>query len=181
MDSSPAVETRIREMAETLATAYQRIIRVEVVVEAPHRRGVKGQRYHLRIKIEVPGNDVMISRDPGDDNAHEDIYVAIRDAFHAARRRLEVHVAKELRRDVKDHSGPTHGRVVFLDVERLWGHLEAADGRRIYFHRNAVVGDVDELEIGDEVRFEEEAGIEGPQATTVSPIGVHGRHELPAT
>lgn len=181
MDSSSAVEARILREAEALENAYRRIIRVEVVVETPHRHSAKGQQYHVRIKIEIPGNDVVISRDPGDDFAHEDVYVAIRDAFRAARRRLESHVAKDLRHDVKERVGPAHGRIVYLDVERAWGHLEAGDGRRIYFHRNSVVGDLDELEVGDEVRFEEEQGIEGPQATTVTPVGTHGRHELPAS
>jgi cold shock CspA family protein len=48
------------------------------------------------------------------------------------------------------------------------------EGREIYFHRNSVIdGDFDSLEIGSEVRFNEEAGDEGPQASTVYLIGKH--------
>jgi len=41
-----------------------------------------------------------------------------------------------------------------------YGRIESADGRLIYFHRRSVVGaDFDRLEIGAEVRFDEEAEI----------------------
>jgi cold shock CspA family protein len=44
----------------------------------------------------------------------------------------------------------------------------------IYFHRNSVLNrDLDTLEIGTEVRFAEEMGNEGPQASSVSVIGKH--------
>lgn len=180
VEVSRAVEERVLREARALETAYQRIIRVEVAVEAPHRSVAKGQRYHVRVNVEVPGKDVVISRDPGNDDAHEDVYVAIRDAFRAARRRLESHVAKNLRREVKERGGPAHGRVIYLDAERAWGRLESGDGREVYFHRNSVTGDIGQLEIGDEVRFEEAAGVEGPQASTVTPVGRNGRHEMPA-
>lgn len=180
LESSPAAVARINELADGLETAYSRIMRLDVAVEAPHRSGRKGNRYHVRIKIEVPGADVIVSRDPGDVDAHEDLHVAIRDAFKAVRRQLEDYVARNLRREVKRKIGPAHGRIAFLDVERAWGHLEDGDGRRIYFHRNAVVGDPDQLELGAEVRFEEEPGNEGPQASSVTPIGANGRHEAPA-
>lgn len=179
MDSSPALEERIRQLANNLETIFDRIIRVDVAVEAPHRSGRKGERYHVRVLVEVPGKDVVISRDPGPDGAHEDAYVAVRDSFRAAERRLRQHVAKNLRREVKSHEEPAHGRVSYLDVELVWGYLEASDGRRIYFHQNSVIGGIQSLELGDEVRFEEEPGAEGPQATSVTPVGTHGRHELP--
>ena len=52
------------------------------------------------------------------------------------------------------------------------------DGRQLYFHRNSVLGGVDRLAVGDEVRFTEENGNEGPQASTVDPVGLHGRHKV---
>jgi len=80
-----------------------------------------------------------------------------------------------------EQNGAAHGRVTYLDVEKEWGWIEPDDGRRVYFHRNSVLGGVDQLEVGDEVRFTEEEGNEGPQASTVDPIGTHGRHALPQT
>ena len=48
------------------------------------------------------------------------------------------------------------------------------DGRDVYFHRNSVLNDeFDHLEVGAEVRFAEEMGDKGPQASTVATIGKH--------
>jgi hypothetical protein len=44
--------------------------------------------------MHVPGAALVINRDPGQDQAHEDVYVAMRDAFDAAERRLEDYVRK---------------------------------------------------------------------------------------
>jgi len=104
-------------------------------------------------------------------------------AGHIAGTSWEDHVRKTLKRgDVRpdeSRNGAQHGRITFLDVEKEWGWLEPDDGRRIYFHRNSVLGGVDGLAVGDEVRFTEEDGVEGPQASTVDPIGVHGKHGMP--
>jgi hypothetical protein len=42
----------------------------------------------VRIDLTVPGAELVVSRDPELDHGHEDVYVAIRDAFDAARRQL---------------------------------------------------------------------------------------------
>lgn len=78
---------------------------------------------------------------------------------------------------MKAHIEPEHGRVTYLDAEGEWGYLET-DGRQVYFHRNSVL-DAESLAVGDEVRFHEEPGLKGPQATSVTRIGEHGHHELP--
>jgi cold shock CspA family protein/ribosome-associated translation inhibitor RaiA len=176
---SPAVESFIRDWAAKLDALYDRVQRCDVVVEAPHLHHQHGNQYRVRIALTVPGGQLVVSHDPGPDEAHEDVYVAVRDSFHAARRRLEDHVRRQLRKDVKVTEGPAHARVAFLDVEPGWGYLEDPDGRRIYFHRNSVLGGIETLAVGDEVRFAEEPGDEGPRATSVEKIGAHGRHELP--
>lgn len=178
MDSSPALEDRVRDLVAKLEQHYDRIERAEVVIERPHKRHRQGQRVHVRVELAVPGPDIVVSHDHELDGAHEDTYVALRDAFRAARRQLEDR-ARRLRRDVKTHVEPDHGRVTYLDAEGEWGYLES-DGRQVYFHRNSVLGG-DTLEVGDEVRFTEERGEKGPQATSVAPIGEHGRHVLPSS
>ncbi|MBC7173327.1 MAG: cold shock domain-containing protein [Polyangiaceae bacterium] len=71
---------------------------------------------------------------------------------------------------------PDRGRVVLIareSPEDAYGFIETSDGLRIYFHRNAVAeGSVDDLAIGEEVRFvlAEGEGEKGPQASTVVPI-----------
>jgi ribosome-associated translation inhibitor RaiA len=179
MERSEALEARIRDWVAKLDRVFPRIVRCDVMVETPHRRHRNGRQYHVRIRMTVPGGEIVTSRDPGPDGAHEDAYVALRDAFQAARRQLEDHVRKSLRRDIKVRETAQHARVTYLDVEREWGWLEPDDGRRVYFHKNSVLGGVDRLTVGDEVRYTEEDGREGPQASTVAPIGQHGRHAMP--
>ena len=102
MDPSEAIETRVREKAEKLERLYDRIISCEVVVEAPHRNHQKGKLYDVRINLSVPGDDINVGRTGPQNHAHEDVYVAIRDAFAAAGRQLEDH-ARKMRGDVKSH------------------------------------------------------------------------------
>lgn len=104
MDPSPAVEERIRKKAAKLERFHDRIIGCTVVVEAPHRHQHKGKLYSVRVDISVPGTDVVVDRAKPADHAHEDVYVAIRDAFDAAVRRLEDQTRK-MRGDVKTHVG----------------------------------------------------------------------------
>jgi hypothetical protein len=48
-----------------------------------HRQGTI---YHVRVDLTAPGGEVVVNREPGEDHTHEDLHVAIRDAFDAARR-----------------------------------------------------------------------------------------------
>jgi cold shock CspA family protein/ribosome-associated translation inhibitor RaiA len=180
IERSEAVEARIREWADKLDRVFDRIIRCEVVIDDPHRHHHKGHQYSVRVRLTVPGTEIVTSHSVGDDGAHEDLYVAVRDAFTATKRQLEDYVRKTLRRgDIKREGiGAAHGRVSFLDVEKEWGWIEPDDGRRIYFHRNSVQGGIDGVNVGDEVRFTEELGNKGPQASTVERIGAHGRHAM---
>jgi len=84
-----------------------------------------------------------------------------------ARRRLEDY-ARQRNQRVKFHESPPHGHITRLDYGKGYGFIETPDGREIYFHRNSVLeANFDRLEVGDPVRFHEETGEEGPQASTV--------------
>ena len=87
-EPSDAVRARIEEEAEKLAHYHPRILSVRVVLEQPNKHRTKGNPFRAVIAIELPGEDVEVSRHPGTQSAHEDIYVCIRDAFDEARRRL---------------------------------------------------------------------------------------------
>jgi ribosome-associated translation inhibitor RaiA len=100
LQSSPAIEQQIREWASRLDALYARIQRCDVVVEAPHRHQRQGQQFHVRVTLGVPGGPLVVSHDPGPDEAHQDVHVAVRDAFQALRRQLEDHVRHHLQRDI---------------------------------------------------------------------------------
>lgn len=89
MDHSPALEDDIRARAAKLEQFFDRIISCHVTVEAPHKHQNKGIIYHVRIAMTVPGRELAINRDHSENKAHEDPYVAVRDAFDSARRLLQ--------------------------------------------------------------------------------------------
>ena len=175
MDRSDYVEANIREKIEGLQRFYDRIHYLRVIVEAEHRRGHKGHLYRAHITIGVPGKDIIVSRTGPQDHAHEDVYVAVRDGFRAGVRMLEDHVRKA-RGYVKTHEPPLHGRVARVFPYEGYGFIKTTDGSEIYFHRNSVVeGSHDDIDTGTEERLllSEEDGAEGPQASTVKPVGKH--------
>ena len=102
-DPSPAVEQKIRERAERLARFHERVTSCRVVVDAPHRHQSKGNVYLVRIEIAVPGHETLVSQSSHADPAHGDVYVAVRDAFDAADRKLE-DTARRMRGDIKHHA-----------------------------------------------------------------------------
>ena len=170
---SDAVEAKIREKAAKLDEFYDQIMACHVVIAAPHGHHHQGYLYHVRIDLTVPNGEIVINRDPKEHHAHEDAYVAIRDAFDAARRKLQ-DFARKQRGDVKAHETPAHGTVLEIVPSQDFGRIQTSDGREVYFHRNSFLdSDFDALEIGDKVRFVEEAGEKGPQASTVHLIGKH--------
>lgn len=103
MDPSPSVESAIKRWAERLDHASGKIQRCAVVVDVPHRSQRQGQTFQVRVELTVPDHTIAVSRDPGIDHTHEDVYVAIADAFRAARRQLQAH-AEIQRGEVKLHA-----------------------------------------------------------------------------
>lgn len=94
MEASAGMEDAIRNKAEQLGKYYDRIIRCQVTVEAPSQHHRQGMNYRVRVELSVPGPDIVATRDPGDDSAHEDAFLAIRDSFRAARDELKSYVAR---------------------------------------------------------------------------------------
>ena len=88
---------------------------------------------------EVPDTDLTERHEPSKHAAHEDAYVAIRDAFSAAGRKLQDY-AKRQSGAVKAHEPTTlTARVTRLFPEERYGFIETPDGREIYFHGNSVL------------------------------------------
>lgn len=169
MDTSPAVEQRIREKVRKLENFHDRITSCHVVVEAPHRRHHKGKLYLVSIDVTVPGRELVVNNAKRFSHSHEDVFVALRDAFSALRRQLENH-ARASRGEVKIHDTPPHGTIVRLFSDH--GFIGTAELGEIYFHRNSVVDtEFDHLEEGAEVRFSTTQGEKGLQATTVHLVG----------
>jgi ribosomal subunit interface protein len=171
MGASEALEANIREKVHKLEQFCDGITACRVVVESRHRNQHKGNLFQVRVDLTIPGRELVASRDQADNHAHEDAYVAVRDAFEAVRRQLDKHVRSN-RRGARVHNHvetrPPLGRVKELVPMEDFGRILTSDEREIYFHRNSLVnGDFDRLQIGDSVRFAEEMGDDGPQASSV--------------
>lgn len=164
---SDAVEANIRKKAGKLEKFCSHIMSCRVAVEAEHHHHHHGNLYHIRIDITTPQKELVVSREHHDKHAHEDVYVAIRDAFNAAERQLKDYT-DIIRGNVKKHNHQITGQVVRLVPEEDHGFILADDGHELYFHRNSVNGNnFDALEVGSVVRFIEEEADPGPQASAV--------------
>ncbi|OOG22975.1 30S ribosomal protein S30 [Thioalkalivibrio denitrificans] len=175
MDPSPAVEERVRTQIDKLGQFHDHIMACRVAIESSHRHHHKGNLYHVRIDLTIPDHELVVSREPSGHHAHEDVYVAIRDAFDAMRRQLQDAVRKQ-RGKVKHHETPPHGRIREIAPAADYGVIETPDGREIRFSGKSVVDyDFARLEVGDSVWFTEVESEDGPAASTVH---VEGKHHI---
>jgi ribosomal subunit interface protein len=164
MQHSDALETHIRQKVEKLAEFHPRITSCRVTVEesAKHHHQ-QGRQFQVRVDVRVPQHEIVATRD-----RDEDVYVALRDAFDAAKRQLE-EVVREQRGDVKVHALPQHGKVARLLLDEGYGFIATPDGRELYFSRENVVHPTfADLAPGTAVQFIEELADSGPQAKRVS-------------
>lgn len=95
MDRSEWVEASVRRRADELDRFFHRITACRVIVEATSRSRHKGKTYRVRVDLTVPGDEIVVKRDPPKRAEREDIRVAIRDAFAAAARRLKDHAGRK--------------------------------------------------------------------------------------
>ncbi len=168
MPRSEALDAHIRESAAKLEQFHPRITSCRVAVDESDRHHHQGRQFRVKVEVRAPDREQAVSTL----HHHEDVYVALRDAFDSVRRQLE-DVVREARGDVKAHAQTRYGRVARLDVEQGFGFIETEDGRDLYFSRENVLHPLFEhLQPGTEVQFIEEPAGEGMQAKRVS-VGKH--------
>ncbi len=167
MERSDKLEQLINEKAEKLERVFDRISRMRVTVEIPHKHHKHGNKYQVSIDLSVPEKDIVVCRDTnGDHTTVESVYKVTKEAFEAAKRQLEDYVRKR-RGDVKTPAASMPSAKISQMFED-YGFLETLDGREVYFHSNSVVNNkFDKLAVGIEVSYVERMGDEGPQASTV--------------
>jgi ribosomal subunit interface protein len=160
---SEALASEIREKAAKLESYFHRIVRGRMVIEAPLRHHRNRGPYQVRLTLTVPGKELVVTH-----HSDKDPYVASHATFDTMQRQLEEY-GRQRRGAVKNHEEPLpEGRVTKLFHTEGYGFLETPDGRVIYFHRHSVLTPgFDHVTLGATVRFAEEQGEEGPQASTV--------------
>ena len=170
MTPSDDVARRVEEKARRLERYFDRIVGCQVTVELPGRRHRHGKHVRVRVELKVPGRTLVVGRDPDENVEHEDLDAALNAAFREARRQLEDHARRRDHRAApRARVAPARGRVTRVFPEQGYGFLETEDGREIYFDARSVLrGGFARMSVGSQVRFAEEPGDEGPQASTVT-------------
>lgn len=166
------LEKLIRTKTNKLEKVCDHITSCHIAVEKPQKYLNYGSPYRIRIDIRVPpGHEVVIKREPGEGNPDESLYSIIREAFEAARRKTQ-ELCKIQRSRIKTHPAQeTVAIVTELHPENGYGFIKTPNGREIYFHKNSVLhNEYKRLKTGTGVRFFEEQGIKGPQASTVQIV-----------
>lgn len=169
MPRAELVEEEVRAQIDHLHQFCDRIHGCEVAIEPEERHHRQPGRIRVHVRLHLSGRELLAGHHPARPG-HEDPLLAVRDTFKALARQLQDHEGQRRHRE-KTHFDPaSHGRVARLEYDH--GFVEAFDGREIYFHRNSLLNaDFDALAVGLEVRFHEEPGDAGPQASSVTVTG----------
>lgn len=195
IEHSADLEAEIRRRIDRLEKYYASIMGCRVLVELAQRHHEAGNRYHVRIDLTVPGEEILVAHEASLHATAQDVdvekltkeaepdperkhaRVAVREAFDIARRRLQDY-ARRQRGMVKAPVRQPRGRVVRLFPIDEYGYIEAEDGHEVYFQKSSVLKKAfDRLTVGSAVSFVEEPGEKGPQASTVKLL--HPRRARP--
>jgi len=166
VEMTPAIEEEIHRRVAALERFYPRLVGCSLAVEGPGLHHRQGGPYDVRLDLRVPDAEPIRI----DQQRQEKLACALDGAFDVATRRLQDLLRLQRGEVKRPAAAMIPARVARVVPGGDHGFLATADGREVYFHRNSVLGDFDALVRGSEVRFHEEAGDEGPQASTVVPL-----------
>lgn len=107
IDQTDAISEAVQKRITKLERFCDQIINGRVVLDCPHNNHHKGKVYSVSLEIHTSSREVRVNQEQHDNHAHEDLYVAIRDAFNAAERQL-----KSI--DKKHRSTPLHKEMAIL-------------------------------------------------------------------
>jgi len=193
MKDTAGLEELVQKEAATLERFYDRISSCRVMVERP-QHAESSKLYHVRIDLGLPNGELVVKHTPTLHGAlqdakeeksrkeaksvlvHKSPQRAIHEAFHEMRRRLQDYSRKQ-EGSVKSIEKMAEGTIKEIFPDRGYGFLETTDDRQIYFHQASVLdGHFNRLRVGTGVRFAEEMGDKGAQASTVKII--HPRKQV---
>ena len=198
------IDTLLQHQIARLERVCDYIISLRIAIEKEQGRHQLGNPYRVRLDIRVPPNlEIVVTRQSV---LHEDgrkppepetepemiiktglrsrrkdepLVVTIRSTFDSARRQLERLVERQ-RKEVKNHpQNDIMGFIEKLFLDDGYGFIRSLDGQQIYFHKNSSLhGEWDRLEVGTGVRYREEQGEKGLQASSIEIVNKPGIHEV---
>jgi ribosome-associated translation inhibitor RaiA len=97
MPVSDAVEAACWDEATKLERDFDNITSCRIAVAESDRGDGKGHGFEIRIVLAVPDRELVVNREPPGRDGDEDVLVAVREAFDAARRQLEENQQRQQR------------------------------------------------------------------------------------
>ena len=155
------VEERLRALAAGRSDLIDRHI---AATESRHH--VHGGR-EVSVRALARGKEIVASR------VRPDLEQALADALDAFERELRRDRERASgRRDAREPTPPEQGVIDRIELEQGYGFILTDAGERVYFHRNALRPELrfEELEEGQRIGLNFEAGEKGLQATVVQRI-----------
>lgn len=89
MPPSASLQAAAERWVGRLEQVHDRIVACHVTIERPHRHHLHGAPFQVHIAVTIPGANLAVSH-----QSSKDAYVALGDAFRAARRQLLDHVGQ---------------------------------------------------------------------------------------
>jgi len=166
VDMTPQWKTEIEERMVDLQRGHDDITHGRVTL-TKNRHHKKDQRVaEAVVVVTLPGRRTITARK--EEKTFEE---AIRAAFLAVEIELRKIREKRATKEVRLPTVPMRGVICKLFPREGYGFILKEGGGEVYFHKNAVHGfKFEELGDGQEVAFNMEDGLKGPQATTVNPV-----------
>ena len=151
----PSAVNAIKDRATQLEKYFPRIMGCRVVVETPHRHQHKGNRYRVVVNMTVPGREMVAGKKRNAYISHDHVFVAIRDSFNAARRKLQ-DTARRRRGSLKVQLNDSRSKCISLSPEG-YGFILSANGKAMNVHGEGVFnGGFKRLDVGDEAHLMKE-------------------------
>ena len=85
---SEALEEKIREKMDKLASLYPEILDGDATVDRVARHQQQGRHFRIALGVRIPGEELIVNTD------HEDAFIALRNAVAAMRRQLGKAIGK---------------------------------------------------------------------------------------
>ena len=124
IDQTEAISEAVQKRIDKLERYCEYIITGRVVLDSPHNNHHKGKVYSVTLEIHTPELEVRVNQDQHDNHAHENLYVAIRDAFNVAERQF-----KSI--DKKHRATPLHQEIEAMALDADQAEKEVIDEEEV--------------------------------------------------
>lgn len=168
---SKSLREFIQKRISRLERFYNELISCRVRVELSQRKpqGTSSNPFfHVSVDLGVPGKTLVANHDHTLQHELDTPYIAVSDAFNSIERQLKRRNQRRRFSPRKSRHNLAHASISRIFYQDGYGFIQTPENREIYFHENSILDfNFKDLRVGDEVRYFEERGDNGPQASSV--------------